>query len=565
MATKKSTTIRATTLLMLFWLCQVQTSWTQDTTAMATDTTIVDTLQLLDGININDVEVIKAFEATLIDAQPVGLAPAAPRVPDLVTNYQYQVTIVPLDLEYPDPVIKPYAMRPDPPKVVYQHFVEAGYGSVNNPHIAAGFSTAKDDSELKILAGYDALDNTTEVPLQEMYRAYADIAVSKDVNTSHRLSLRAHGDLGQYGIYNQILLSAPGGGLQYKRDLNRLSGSVQFTTREPLKGWQYSTALETNVTLSAIDLLDNFDSEELFGRVRLRADRSTDSDVSYGIGGSGWINDTGQPDGDHLAAIVSPYFKLHKDQWWVRLGADAFIAEQQHFWPAFEAGVDIRDGQYIPYIGSSLRTKVQNNYNVTDYNRFATLNNSTTTVLRSIYGGIRGQVGQISYEGEASYQQVDDHIFFNLGGGVSPNTLLIEDIIFLDCNIVAIKGHVDFQLTEKVSVGGTLRQRVFDFADDTEKAWGQPLFELGANASIKLLKEKLTIQPSLDLATVAQYDIVDNPANALADLSVAGSYSIGKRWQLYFHANNLLDNAYIRWPTYPTVGINVDGGVRVKF
>lgn len=66
-------------------------------------------------LKINQVEVVKAFEVTLEESRKTDVKPVIPEQKPYSPSYKYDISIVPANLKYPDPQIKPLAMNPDAP------------------------------------------------------------------------------------------------------------------------------------------------------------------------------------------------------------------------------------------------------------------------------------------------------------------------------------------------------------------------------------------------------------------------------------------------------------------
>lgn len=531
-------------------------------TITSVDSLTLDSIPLLEGINVDDVEVIKAFSAKLSDAKSIKVKPVIPATPTRNAKYDYDVTIVPLELEYPDPVIKPYAMRPDPVEDQYRGFVEAGYGSVSNPHARAGYSVRGDKVEIRAIAGYDALDTKTGLSnVQRMQRLYGDVAATVAIGDHHRYAGKVDAGMETYAVFDQRLNVPVGGPLEaVDRDINRVELSNAWGTKAPVNGWRYNADFTTTYVEE-----DFNDRSEIGGHLDLYASKAHSDLVSYQFDGGLWAYNTSAEDTDnqHMGGHLTPYLSLHRDGWWADIGADVFLSDSTIFWPKFEVGLNIGNGNYQPYLGSQLITEVNSNHHILQYNQYADNAAPRTTASRSIYLGIRGQISRLTYDATASYNQVVDHIFYNPDTPLLPAALM--EATYLDANIVTIKAHAELQLLEHIAIGGSLRQRIFDMADEEESPWGQPLFEMDAYSNIDLFDDRLLLRPTLHLASIATYDIPNNPANGLADLSVHADYKVGRQFSIYGQANNLLDNEYQRWADYPTVGINFAGGIKVKF
>lgn len=523
----------------------------------ANATTAIDTIRMLDGVSVDNVEVIKQFEATLIDAQPTALHPTAPTTPARTATYSYDITIIPIDLDYPDPIIKPYAMRPDPPRAAYQLWARAGYGSISNPTADLGYVYQADRWSLNTMVSYDALDNTRTIDRQQMsdiqLRALGDIMHGEH----HRIHLGLRGRVADYGLYSDrgtapdtdTSIGLNGGGL-----------TIGYQTVAPLDGgWRYDVTLDG-------DVLDHsyHNLTEATATLGTGISKQWTDHLLIGLKADVLTNDVR---GDlrslsYTAWYTAPSASLRYDTWWLDVGAAIYGDGQTTIWPQVELGAELAQGRVIPYLGSRLTYELNNVGQVTQVNPYILPTDIGATTLRSIYGGIRGNLGLLRYEGEVLYHQAQDYLFFepiDQGGGA----FIFFDPTEQDVDLLEIAGSVDADVAETISIGAHIRQRIFDLQEG--QAWGIPLFELGGHAEVKLLAERLTIMPELAIASIAPFDLDDNDANGLIDLSVGLKYKIGDQVGVWADANNLLDNEYRRWAGYPTVGIHAQGGLWIKF
>ena len=86
----------------------------QDTLSSTIDTTSRD-------LKTENVEVIKAFEVKLADATMLKITPQPPEIFKVDKKYTYNISIVPYNIVYPDPVIRPLAMRKDEVEKYYEN------------------------------------------------------------------------------------------------------------------------------------------------------------------------------------------------------------------------------------------------------------------------------------------------------------------------------------------------------------------------------------------------------------------------------------------------------------
>ena len=123
-------------------------------TEKATDT-------IPEGISVDEVQVVKAFEANLKKARNYDVKPEIPTIPVTHPNYKYKLTLTPIKIDYPEPQLRPLAMKPDDPFDVNRFYAKLGYGTIQNPWVDISYSDVQKESHyFGIGAHYDAADQS---------------------------------------------------------------------------------------------------------------------------------------------------------------------------------------------------------------------------------------------------------------------------------------------------------------------------------------------------------------------------------------------------------------------
>jgi outer membrane receptor protein involved in Fe transport len=62
-------------------------------------------------------------------------------------------------------------------------------------------------------------------------------------------------------------------------------------------------------------------------------------------------------------------------------------------------------------------------------------------------------------------------------------------------------------------------------------------------------------------------DALGNPhkTKSAFDFNAGASYQINDQFNVWFNGNNLFNSHYERWHNYPSMGLNVLGGIMIKF
>ena len=137
-------------------------------TEKATDT-------IPEGISVDEVQVVKAFEANLKKARNYDVKPEIPTIPVTHPNYKYKLTLTPIKIDYPEPQLRPLAMKPDDPFDVNRFYAKLGYGTIQNPWVDISYSDVQKESHyFGIGAHYDAADQskTSKSGIRTIGRTY---------------------------------------------------------------------------------------------------------------------------------------------------------------------------------------------------------------------------------------------------------------------------------------------------------------------------------------------------------------------------------------------------------
>ena len=127
---------------------------------------------------------------------------------------------------------------------------------------------------------------------------------------------------------------------------------------------------------------------------------------------------------------------------------------------------------------------------------------------------------------------------------------------------------VTARLFKGFELTGTITQNVFNNLAVNERPWHLPSTELNVTATYLTLEDKLRLKGELYIENGVPYrtdeGTTDN-LNGLFDLSFAADYQISKNFGAFLNLNNIASNKRQRWHRYPTFGLNVLGGIKLRF
>ena len=534
-----------------------------------------------------EVEVIKDFDARLIETEKVEISPVLPKPTNTNKTQTYSIPTRSLQVEYLPPKIRPLAMKRDKLPKQYDGFLKLGYGVPSSPYAEASYFTFQDN--LKIGGRFKHHSaNFKNVENQRFANNEAELkgAYYRDEGFAIGGNLGYTADQVHYFGYNDNVNPVDSTGVtgvnreQVKQTFNTLKLGGSFFNGERTQG-----DLNYKAGFNFYNTKDNFATKE------------TGFDAHFGV--TKWIADkhalnvglktdiTSYKDGDRANAdslkqklnnfYLTPNFTYHADAFKIKIGANLVAVDGEfNFFPDVEASANIVGNKFTVFAGAEGSLQKNTMRSITNYNPFVKTFGSLqirNTDYNHFYGGIRGAFGAFNYKGQAGFKNVknlalylndyEDFITTNVGQ-VSLNRL---EVLYDDGNIFNIQGSLEATVFKNFDLAGTVSVNAYDM-EVQEKAWHLPATEFNVNATYKMLEEKLLLKGELFVANGVPYITPDGNTdnlNALLDVSAGAEYILTDNFSAFLNINNLLDNNRERWNSYQTYGLNVMVGIQGRF
>lgn len=182
-----------------------------------------------------------------------------------------------------------------------------------------------------------------------------------------------------------------------------------------------------------------------------------------------------------------------------------------------------------------------------------------------IFGQVRGAAGKhITYTARLSWWNINNMAtYLNIGADYRK-----FGVYYADLNAISVKTSLRYTLSSKWSVGAAgAYYQYYNFSDVVKEAWHQPNLKITGDAMFRPFP-KLTLNGNIDV--LGGIRAINNVGKTItlkpvADLSLGAEYAITKRLGAFLQINNLLNNKYERWQGYQAYGLNIYGGLRLKF
>ena len=531
-----------------------------------------------------EVEVIRDFDARLIETEKVDVKPVLPKSTNTTKTQTYTIPSRSLAVEYLPPKIRPLAMKGDELPKQYNGIIKAGYGIPSSPFVEASYFTLYEDilnlggTFRHHSANFDNIENqrfsNTEGELKGTYYHENGFAINGNLGYSsdqvHYFGYNENVDADSIGVNRE----------QVKQNFNTLQIGGSFFNGERTQGdLNYRAGFNFSNTRDNFAVSENnFDAH--LGVTKWIADRHA---LNVGIK----TDLTRYKDGDNVNSdslkqtlnnfYLTPNFVYHADAFKVKVGANLVAVDGDFdFFPDVEASANIVGNKFTVFAGAEGSRQKNTLKSISAYNPFIKTFGSlqiANTDYYHFYGGIRGAFGAFNYKGQVGYKSVNslplylniyDDFITTAVGQVSLDRLRV---LYDDGNIFNIQGSVSATLFKGFDAIGTVSVNAYDM-DNEEKAWHLPATELNVSANYLMLEDRLRLRGELFVANGVPYQTPEGTAdnlNALLDVSAEAEYRITEHFSGFLQVNNLLDNNRERWNNYQTYGLNVLLGLQARF
>jgi len=220
--------------------------------------------------------------------------------------------------------------------------------------------------------------------------------------------------------------------------------------------------------------------------------------------------------------------------------------------------IAVQGGWIGRYIANSFRTLSNQNPYMVD----PVFLNNTKEV--QYFGGIKATVGKhFNFNAKAAFiQYTDMPLFINDNFDQKRFLMLNESRV----NNFQIHGDMNYIDQDKFTLTGAVDLNTYSGLKDNSSAWG--LYPLKVTGSLRwnAFKQLLVKGDLIAFSGAKAYDggFTKNLKGG-TDLSVGGEFKINKMFSAWVDFNNVLNSKYEYWNRYPVYGLQVIGGVIVRF
>jgi hypothetical protein len=525
------------------------------------------------GVDNQSQDVVKNFDARLIDAEKVNVAPILPSVDTTTKAQTYSVPNKVLNVEYQPPKMRPQSLPAQKLPPQYNGYAKLGYGFPNSPYGEAAYRFG-DPSQYLIGAKIKHHSASADKSLENQRFAntdgelngtfYAQAGVAVDAKLGYANTSR------QYYGYDHAKIPAG----TYTRTGTEQHFNVLSASAKAYNSMRTVADINYGLGLGFSRLNDNYaNSETDFNIIGDATKWFAEKHPLTLIIGAEFTTFAPKIEKtqDLNNIYLKPSFTYKTDVLSLKLGAN-LVSFKDVFTPLpdIEANFNLA-GKALGIFAGFKGEFIKNSYrNLTNYNPFIKTDSVfiKNTEKLEYYGGIKGAVGFLTYSAQVGYSNNKNLALF---AGDSLEKYRRFNVIYDTVGIFNIRGAITARPIDKLEITGTISQNVYS-AKTQKAAWGLPSLDVNVGAKytvsekgdqIAILKGSLFVQNGVPYKAknTDGYSRLD----PLFDVSLGGEYWFAKNIGVFLDVNNLLNLKRQRWQNYPNFGLNVLGGVTARF
>ncbi|MEQ1744232.1 MAG: hypothetical protein ABMA02_02320 [Saprospiraceae bacterium] len=514
-----------------------------------------------------NVSIIKDFDARLLESNKLDVPPTLPPLDTATKRQDYLVPPKPLMVNYEAPVLRPIGMKTVKPEKAYNGYLKAGGGvpTALYGEVGYAFSSGKKFDGKIWLRHHQAERKAYE----NQKFANTDALLNGNLYLDNNLAVE--GRVG-YTFDQVYFYGYDHDSLQFDAEQVRQNFAIFDIGGRVYNASRTDMDLNFSIAPSLYILKDNFANDETGLNLDLSATKwfAEKHPLRVGIR-TDFTSYSDTADQKLNNIYLQPSFTFHADFMKLKVGGN-FASNRDEFsiFPDIELLLRLwGDGlQVFAGAGGDLR---KNTYrSMSAYNPFLQMRLSElrNTTWREFYGGAKGNLGFLEYQGRVSYGKASDlALFQSQFDSVGRPGITRFVSVYDTADIFGITGTVKFRPIKNLAVTGVLSYNRYDLNNENEP-WGLPSIEFNGGAVYTLLDGKATLKGEVFFADdIAFRDSEEQPhfTGGLFDISFGGTYRIGKNFGIFLDVNNVLNNTRERWLNYPMIGTNILGGITARF
>jgi hypothetical protein len=510
------------------------------------------------------INVRSSFKPVLRNAVKQSFYATPPATDSALPKLTYQVPSQALFLAYEPVPLKPLALQVENNAGwENSNYIKAGFGNLSTPFVSAGFSFGDGHSTaLGVYADYIASKGT--IKNQEYSRIGLALQGSKTTDKNFEFKAKVGYNQDQYFLYgyDHSLFNFTKDQVRQKFQTITLNAGLRNTMPTEF-GLNYNPTLQSSI------FTDNRKASETNALLDIPLHKYIGKTFGVKLGVAADFTNYKKP-GRSVSNNIF-YFKpallFKTPNVNVNAGVTpAWENKDLNILPDLTADIRLQGTKFVLQLGWL------GYYNKGSYQRWAGINpyisqpdSLPNTKVDERFAGFKGTSGNnMVYAVKASYYGYRNLPLFvnDTGDGKSYRVITEKDV-------QAFQVHAEFGVMEKEIFHFTAGMNINSYTGlkNNARAWGLIPMELTGSLRWQLFKD-FWLKSDAFIWNGAAFRTKTNTIDRMKpviDLNAGLEFRITKQFNIWFEANNLLNNKYQRWRSYETYGLNMLGGIKFNF
>lgn len=512
------------------------------------------------------IEIIQSYKPEVKQAVKPETAPDLPPVDTAILPMSYEVPAQNLNYTYSALPLRPLALGKDSAKKQFANYVRLAGGNLSTLLLDAGIGGLKGRNYYTVF-NIRHLSQAGNILYQKSSLTGFDADGYYKTN-----SMLWHGGVGV--LYNRFNLFGYDNNLyNYKESQVGFSNSgfnimVDAKNIEDEK-WAYHPSV--NVRSYTMNRITGIDGSEYNIIVKLPFTYTIDTSLKIGLAVNGALsnyttNAATQQINNYVQLAPSVHYRKGAFDGRVGLYPTMGVASTTYLLPDVQLNFRLVRASQL-FLSAGWNGQLQQN----TFEQLATVNPFLSafkglgqTISNEIYGGLQTNIGNhITVGGKVSYWQYGNMPLFVNDTATDNKEFMVS---YDKVNAVSLQGSLRYTVGQTISIGGSIIYTTYD-ADLNKQAWHLPALRLNADVSIRPIQDLLITGYLTVLDGIYAVDkgnrTIELPA--AFDLGAGAEYTFIPRLSAFAQVNNIFNNQYERWYGYRAYGMNIFGGLRLKF
>ncbi|MCD6012504.1 MAG: hypothetical protein K0Q79_2366 [Flavipsychrobacter sp.] len=512
------------------------------------------------------IEVIQSYKPQVKQAPKPEYIPQLPPADTAHPTFSYDVPQQSLYYTYSSMPLRPLALGRETVKLPFQNYVKIGGGNLSTLYFDAGIGGIHGKGfESNIHLHHISQQGDIKHQQSSLSGLEAEGTIHSK-STDWRISLAGARNQYNYYGYNHALYIFPDDSVQQTFMLiragidvkNGAASKSKLIYNPSIKAGIYNAAFGTSETSANLSLPFEYHFDNA-----VQALLTASADYAHLE-----TRDTGR---DNTLAGVTPGIRIRLGEFTgTALVGFAFGTNSaQYILP------DIKLSYKIPGSQTTFIAGMQYSVRQNTYEQLTTENTyiiNTYTILQTrrdeYYAGMQARAGaHFTFSGRISYWNFKGLPTYLNDSGVAGDGRRQFNIVYDTVDAISFQLAARYKKGNKWSAG--VSAQLYNFTNGTQLyVWHEPTLRIRGDFSAKLFS-KLNVSVYLSVldGIYARDFATHNPILLDPVLDVGGNaeYQIVPRLSAFVQLNNIFNNNYQRWYGYDAYGINIYGGLRLKF